>query len=207
MPAGGLQTGKGSNQGSSPDLFNKNIGQGRDSNKAGSGTGSGPQPLDKREGSGKAPGSSGNGDVPSPERARGNHNPGIPGLMPTVAPQSGTSNRPLNEPGEGKRNTTPTMAEPDFSAYMAELQRKIKRGWFPPRAPGSIKTQVVFKIHTNGELSDLRIKQSSGIAINDQAALKAVESSAPFKHLPANSPENVDIEFTFDYNVFSGRTF
>jgi hypothetical protein len=31
-----------------------------------------------------------------------------------------------------------------------------------------------------------------------------VENAAPFRPLPAGAPEDVDIQFTFDYNVFGG---
>ena len=40
------------------------------------------------------------------------------------------------------------------------------------------------------------------MTIDDRAALKAVEDSAPFRPLPEHAPPSVDIEFTFDYNVF-----
>jgi len=63
---------------------------------------------------------------------------------------------------------------------------------------------VVFKVHSGGELSALRIDHGSGVAIADNAALKAVEDAAPFRPLPAGAPDSVDIQFTFDYNVFNG---
>ena len=61
-----------------------------------------------------------------------------------------------------------------------------------------------FNIEDSGALSRLRIDHSSGSAITDQAALKAVESAAPFSPLPAGSPKEVPIQFTFDVNVFGG---
>jgi TonB family protein len=53
-------------------------------------------------------------------------------------------------------------------------------------------------------MSNLRLDHSSGLAIADQAALKAVENAAPFRPLPAGAQDDVDIQFTFDYNVFAG---
>jgi TonB family protein len=96
--------------------------------------------------------------------------------------------------------------EPDFTRYMAELQRKIKRNWFPPRDAESRRITVQFKVALDGSMSGLRITKSSGIGIADQAALNAVQNAAPFASLPKNSPDAVDIEFTFDYNVFNGGT-
>ena len=88
--------------------------------------------------------------------------------------------------------------------YMADLQRRIKRAWFPPKGNESKRVVVVFKVHSDGRLSHLRLEKPSGIAIVDQAALKAVEGASPFKPLPEGSPSDVDIQFTFDYNLFGG---
>jgi len=92
----------------------------------------------------------------------------------------------------------------DFGPYMADLQRRIKRAWFPPKGYESKRVVVVFKVHRDGALSDLRIDHSSGVAVADQAGLDAVQHASPFRPLPAGASENVDIQFTFDYNVFNG---
>ena len=60
---------------------------------------------------------------------------------------------------------------------------------------------MIFKIHSDGTLSHLRLDHSSGLALADNAALKAVENASPFLALPAGAPADVDIQFTFDYNV------
>ncbi len=105
-----------------------------------------------------------------------------------------------NRPG----NSTSAQADVDFGPYMADLQRRIKRAWFPPKGNESKRVVVIFKVHKNGELSNLRLGTSSGAAIADQAALKAVENAAPFRKLPEGAGDDVDIQFTFDYNVFTG---
>ncbi len=112
------------------------------------------------------------------------------------------------EPGtvkDGKLggNQGKAIVEVDFSAYMAALQRRIKQNWFPPKCPESKKITVRFNILRNGTLRNLKLVNSSGSAINDTAALKAVNNAAPFAPLPEGAPEEVDIEFKFDYNVFS----
>lgn len=98
----------------------------------------------------------------------------------------------------------PTEKEVDFSRYMADLQRRIKRNWFPPKEDRSKRVKVIFSIADNGALANLRLEQSSGSAIADQAALTAVRRAAPFANLPPGSPASVDVSFTFDYNVFQG---
>ena len=90
----------------------------------------------------------------------------------------------------------------DFGPYMNDLQRRIKRAWRPPRGNESKRVVVVFKISRNGELSDLRIKKGSSFEPSDKAALLAIQAAAPFARLPEGAPNIVDIEFTFDYNVF-----
>lgn len=92
----------------------------------------------------------------------------------------------------------------DFGPYMADLQRRIKKCWFPPKGNETKRVVVVFKIHRSGELSHLLIEKSSGVAVADQAALEAVKRAVPFRALPTGAPDNIDIEFTFDYNVFGG---
>jgi TonB family protein len=87
---------------------------------------------------------------------------------------------------------------------MADVERRIKREWFPPGGTESKRVVVQFKIHRGGELSNLRLDHSSGFAIADQAALKAVDSASPFRPLPQGAPEVVDIRFNFDYNVIAG---
>ncbi len=90
----------------------------------------------------------------------------------------------------------------DFGPYMNDLQRRIKRAWRPPRGNESKRVIVTFKINRDGELSNLLIKKGSGFEPSDKAALLAIQNAAPFGRLPEGAPNAVDIEFTFDYNVF-----
>jgi TonB family protein len=101
---------------------------------------------------------------------------------------------------------TPTagaQVDVDFGPYMADLQRRIKKQWFPPKNEESKRVVVVFKVHSAGEVSDLRIDHSSGSKLVDDAGLAAVKNASPLKLLPKGAPESVDIQFTFDYNVFN----
>lgn len=117
----------------------------------------------------------------------------LPYVPPRSEQTSSTSNNSNNSTGRA-----------DFGPYMADLQRRLKRAWFPPRGLESKLVKVMFKVHRNGEMSHLRISTSSGFPLADQAALKACENGSPFRPLPPGSPDNVDIVFTFDYKAFSG---
>jgi TonB family protein len=155
----------------------------------------------------------GTGPAPAPSRSHGGGGGGQSGPSLAVAPSvprsagggggDGLKGNPDANNNRGPSNTA-AQADVDFGPYMADLQRRIKRAWFPPKGNESKRVVVIFKVHKGGELSNLRIEHSSGMAIADQAALKAVENAAPFRPLPAGASDDVDIQFTFDYNVFTG---
>lgn len=94
----------------------------------------------------------------------------------------------------------------DFGPYMAELQQKIKRNWYPPRGQETKKVLVHFKIDSAGTLFSPTIFKSSGSKACDSAALLALSNASPFKPLPAGSPSSVEVEFNFAYNVFNGAS-
>jgi len=108
---------------------------------------------------------------------------------------------------ERGRSSASAHADVDFGPYMADMQKRVKRAWFPPKGAESKRVVVQFKIRAGGELSNLRIDHSSGLAIADQSALKAVENAAPFAPLPAGAQKELDVQFIFDGNVFCGRCF
>ena len=109
-------------------------------------------------------------------------------------------------PGPGNPNGRPgidTIREPDFGPYMRELQRRIKMNWNPPKGNESKRVVLLFKIAKDGRLLSCSVYKSSGLPSADNAALNAVKLTAPFKPLPAEyKGQSIDIQFTFDYNVF-----
>lgn len=108
-----------------------------------------------------------------------------------------------NPGGGGGPPGIDSIREPDFGPYMRELQRRIKMNWDPPKGNESKRVVLLFKIARDGRLLSVRVFKSSGIPNADRAALSAVELTAPFKPLPADfRGSSIDIQFTFDYNVF-----
>lgn len=98
------------------------------------------------------------------------------------------------------------IVEPVFGPYMRELQRHIKAAWTPPKGNESKRVVLLFKIAKDGKLLYVKVFKSSGVIAADQAAIKAVEMAAPFKPLPKEfQGKSVDIQFTFDYNVFNKK--
>jgi len=114
-------------------------------------------------------------------------------------------------PGPGNPNGRPgidAIKEPDFGPYMRDLQRRIKMNWNPPKGNESKRVVLMFKIAKDGRLLSCSVFKSSGLQSADQAALDAVKLTAPFKPLPAEyKNSSIDIQFTFDYNVFGATKY
>jgi TonB family protein len=87
---------------------------------------------------------------------------------------------------------------------MAQLQRIIKKHWFPPHGQNSKRVVVSFTVAPDGTVSAMQLMHSAGTSIEDNAALEAIRSSHPLPPLPEGAHEPVQIEFTFDYNVLTG---
>ncbi|MBQ8886766.1 MAG: TonB family protein [Candidatus Gastranaerophilales bacterium] len=112
----------------------------------------------------------------------------------------------LGNPGPGNPNGAPgidAIKEPDFGPYMKELQRRIKMNWDPPKGNESKRVVLLFSIARDGRLLNVKVHRSSGLQAADNAAIEAVKLTAPFRPLPPEfKGQSVDIQFTFDYNVF-----
>ncbi len=89
----------------------------------------------------------------------------------------------------------------DYGPFMDKLQRHIKRAWFPRKFETSRHGKVFFVFHRDGSISNLHVTVPTNNEESDQAMLAAVKNGAPYHNLPDGSPEAVDIEFSFDYNV------
>ena len=117
----------------------------------------------------------------------------------------------VGNPGPGNPKGAPgidAIKEPDFGPYMRELQRRIKMNWEPPKGNESKRVVLLFKIARDGRLISHRVYKSSGLPAADRAAMHAVELTAPFKPLPPEyRGDSVDIQFTFDYNVFGATAY
>lgn len=164
-----------------------------------------------KTGSGTMSGSSGSGTktTPSPSfspsgsSAGGRFSPGSSGSV------GSTGN--IGNPGPGNPKGAPgidAIKEPDFGPYIRELQRRIKMNWEPPKGNESKRVVLLFKIARDGRLISHRVYKSSGLPAADRAAMQAVELTAPFKPLPPEyKGDSVDIQFTFDYNVFGATSY
>lgn len=158
----------------------------------GTGTTQAPKPITASAGYGNGAG----GKAPSPSGR---------GTGSAYSPGGGNSGNP--GPGNPKGPAgVDAIREPNFGPYMSELSRRIKANWDPPRGEESKRVVLLFTIAKDGRLLNVKVVKSSGTPAADRAALAAVELTAPFRPLPAEfRGPNVDIQFTFDYNVFGAK--
>jgi TonB family protein len=92
--------------------------------------------------------------------------------------------------------------EPDFTAYLSQLQRQIRQHWAPPNMDRDKRVVIAYRVSCDGELLQARILESSGISAADQAGLTAVKQAAPFPPLPADyRGQAVEVQFAFDYGM------
>ena len=163
---------------------------------------------------GSASGGTGHGSAtgsrsgaPTPSLSPGTSSGGS-SLGRTGSGSSGGTGNIGNPGGGGGAPGIDALREPDFGPYMRELQRRIKMNWDPPKGNESKRVVLLFKIAKDGRLLSCRVNKSSGLPSADQAALKAVELTAPFRPLPADfKGQSIDIQFTFDYNVFNASRY
>ena len=133
--------------------------------------------------------------------------------VPTISgsPGSGGAYGSRGNPGDNPYPNAPpsvaARADLDFGPYMSALQRRIKLAWKPPRGTESSRIVVNFVVNRDGSLGEITMRISSGLPAADEAARDAVRRSAPFQPLPVGAPGSVEVEFTFDYNVFQKSRF
>ena len=160
-------------------------------------------PTGAKSGSSSSGGARGSAYAPRPSLS-----PSAGGSGSQLSRGSGGSGNLGNPGGGGGAPGIDALREPDFGPYMRELQRRIKLNWDPPKGNESKRVVLLFKIAKDGRLLSCRVQKSSGMPSADQAALKAVELTAPFRPLPADfKGQSIDIQFTFDYNVFNASRY
>lgn len=90
---------------------------------------------------------------------------------------------------------------PEITSYMRTTQVKIKNNW-KPSSDKSGRVILSYKINKDGTLKEYKIISSSGVKELEEEAINALKKSIPFEPLPkAFDGDNVDVQFTFDYNV------
>ncbi len=94
-------------------------------------------------------------------------------------------------------------SNPDYSPYLADVQSRIRDSWIPPAQKVSKCAVVDYQVYRDGQIAGLKVAESSGNPLFDQAALATIEKLNPFPVLPSGSCYSVTVQFTFHYNVMS----
>ena len=91
-----------------------------------------------------------------------------------------------------------------YAWYVRVVQQKVSENWLKyevdPSVTNARRVYITFNIARNGQPTDIRIEQSSGVPSLDQSAVRALQRIDTFGPLPNDYPGSaVSVEFWFDY--------
>ncbi|MGJ3253492.1 MAG: energy transducer TonB [Elainellaceae cyanobacterium] len=93
--------------------------------------------------------------------------------------------------------------DPVWAAYISHLREEIRGNWNVTAVSRTRDAEIEFTINRQGQLENLRLLRPSGSDSADQAALQAVENSAPFEPFPSETQQsNLIVNLTFTYTVY-----
>ena len=85
------------------------------------------------------------------------------------------------------------LANFPYTYYLNIITDRVSTNWFTslvdPGISGNFQTIIYFRIEKNGQITDVKVEQSSGVTPLDLSAIRAVKSSAPFPPLPREYDE------------------
>ncbi|MFZ5801392.1 MAG: TonB family protein [Candidatus Omnitrophota bacterium] len=127
---------------------------------------------------------------------------------------TGAAAKPAKVATEEKETITTELAPqvilremPDYLAgYTRQIQQKIARAVVYPEEASQLgwegAVRLDLKILSDGTLSSIRVKQSSGYEIFDDSAVNAAKNSAPFPIFPAElRAREINIDVPVIYNL------
>lgn len=97
--------------------------------------------------------------------------------------------------------TSVSFRDVDLESWALDTQRRIRKVWFPPKCIPQDEPMVLFKVDRSGQRSAVRLGRNGRESYADEAALKAVNLSAPFSALPDGSPTSIEIRQCFHSSV------
>jgi protein TonB len=142
--------------------------------------------------------------VPSPLPAPAPPPPAVAAVKPGLEPLK--PGRPDGTPA-APSNISLDVSDFPFTYYLRQLQNKITEKWVPPRGAsvGGEKAIVLFEIDREGQIKEPSVERSSGNAIYDQSAVRAVLEASPFPPLPQGFPgRSLRVHFGFEYKPEQG---
>lgn len=85
-----------------------------------------------------------------------------------------------------------------LKTYVDNLESRLKKFWKPVSGT-KYSVTVSFAIHQGGEMSELRLEESSKNALADQSALKCVEESSDFQAPPKQCGKKIIFNAKFEH--------
>jgi TonB family protein len=117
------------------------------------------------------------------------------------APEPVRPGRP-DAPPASTGSITLDVSDFPFTYYLRQVQAKISERWAPPRGTlaGGERVVVLFEISRDGQIRDPAVEKSSGHAIYDQSALRAIMDASPFPPLPPEfKAPSLKVHFGFEF--------
>ncbi len=71
-----------------------------------------------------------------------------------------------------------------YAYYAEQLQSLIGANWFKPNVPDGTACVISFSIQRSGQVTDVKVEESSGLPYYDRAATRAIYSANPLPPLP-----------------------
>jgi TonB family protein len=114
--------------------------------------------------------------------------------------QTSDSGRVYNERGAQYEIISFDAPNFKYSYYAGQIIRRIRRQWRWVENYGGLRAVIYFKIHRDGVVSDISIRESSGNSGYDEYALETVSRAAPFPDLPGGyESSHLGVCFEFKY--------
>jgi protein TonB len=87
-----------------------------------------------------------------------------------------------------------------YAYYTNMIVKRINRNWQWAQSFGKMKAVIYFKIQKDGRITDIAVKESSGEALFDQQAVRAVSLADPLAPLPDGySDTDLGVYFEFQF--------
>jgi len=85
--------------------------------------------------------------------------------------------------------------------YLNLIITKIANNWLNPLRGGrKISCIIYFRIHRNGEVSNIKVEKKSGNSLFDQSAQRAVMAATPLPTLPESyTGDHLGVHFEFEH--------
>jgi outer membrane biosynthesis protein TonB len=123
----------------------------------------------------------------------------------TKAPAAVAGGGPIGDRGADVATVQTTGIEFPFPGYLNNIVRQIALRFEPPDRTGSLRAEIMFLIHRDGSVTNLRFIERSGsypFDLEAQASIEAAARARAFGPLPEGFSEDVlPVSFSFDPQV------